>query len=71
MQYKGIIGDQWSEQIDMKEQRDERVRASGVLLYLEQRYEQVDKKISNFYSFPEEIHLVLDNYIDVFETKLR
>ena len=42
-----------------------------VLLYLEERYEQVDKKITNFHSFPEEIKVVLDKYIDMFDTKLR
>ena len=34
-------------------------------------YEQVDEKITNFDSFPEEIKVVLDEYIDVFDTKLR
>ena len=34
-------------------------------------YEQVDEKITNFDSFPEEIKVVLDKYIDVFDTKLR
>ena len=45
--------------------------ARGVLLYLEERYEAVDEKISNFDLFPEEIKVVLDKYIDVFDTKLR
>ena len=31
----------------------------------------MDKKITNFDSFPEEIKLGLDKYIDVFDTKLR
>ena len=57
--------------MEMKEQRDERERAREVRLYLQERYEQVDKKISNFASFPEEIQLVLNKYIDVFDTKLR
>ena len=48
-----------------------RERARGVLLHLEDRYEQVDEKISNFNSFPDEIQLVLDKYIDVNDTKLR
>ena len=56
---------------EVKEKKEERARARGVLLYLEQRYEQVDEKISNFDSFPEEINVVLDKYINVFDTKLR
>ena len=63
-------GDQWSEQIEVKEQRDKKERARGALLYLEERYEQVNEKISNFNSFPEEIQVVIDKYIDVFSTKL-
>ena len=43
VQYKSIRGDQWSEQMEVKEQRDKRERARGVLLYLEERYEQVDE----------------------------
>ena len=46
--------------MEMKEQREERARARGVLLYLQERYKQVNEKISNFDSFPEEIQLVLD-----------
>ena len=38
---------------------------------MEERYEQVDEKITGFDSFPEEIKVVLDKYIDVFDTKLR
>ena len=41
-------GGQWSEQMEVKEGREERARARGVLLYLEERFEQVDEKISNF-----------------------
>ena len=51
--------------------KEERERARGVLLYLEERYEQVNEKITGFDSFPEEIKAVLDKYIDVFDTKLR
>ena len=54
-----------------KEVREERQRARGFLLYLEERYKQVDEKISGFDSFPEEIKVVVDKYIDVFDTKLR
>ena len=61
---------QWSEQMEVKEKREERAKARGVLLYLEERYEQVDEKISNFNSFPEEIKVVLDKFIDVFDTNL-
>ena len=68
VQYNSIRGDQWSEQMEVKEKR---YRARGVLFYLEERYEQVDEKITNFDSFPEEIKVVLDKYIDVFDTKLR
>ena len=57
--------------MEMKEQTEERERARGVLIYLEERYEQINEKISNFDSFPEEIQLVLDKYINVFDTKLR
>ena len=38
---------------------------------MEERYEQVDEKITGFDSFPEEIKVILDKYIDVFDTKLR
>ena len=71
MQYNSIRGDQWSEQMEVKGQKEERERARGVLLYLQLRYDQFDEKISNFDSFPEEIQLVLDKYMDVFDTKLR
>ena len=67
-QFNSIRGDQWNEQMEVKEKRE---RARGVLLYLEERYEAVDEKITNFDSFPEEIKAVLDKYIDVFDTKLR
>ena len=43
VQYKSIRGDQWSEQMEVKEQRDKRERARCVLLYLEERYEQVNE----------------------------
>ena len=43
MQYNSIRGDQWSEQMEVKEQRDKRERARCVLLYLEERYEQVNE----------------------------
>ena len=49
VQYNTMRGDQWYEQKDVKE---ERKRAKGVLLYLEERYEQVDEKITGFDSFP-------------------
>ena len=42
-----------SDQMEIKEQREERARARDVLLYLEERYEQVDEKISNFDLFPD------------------
>ena len=38
---------------------------------MEERYKQVDEKITGFDSFPEEIKVILDKYIDVFNTKLR
>ena len=44
--------------MEVREKRKERARARGVLL--EERYEQVNEKISNFDSFPEEIKVVLD-----------
>ena len=44
-QYNTMRGDQWFEQEQQKEVREERQRARGVLLYLEERYEQVDEKI--------------------------
>ena len=53
------------------EVKEKKERARGVLLNLKERYKQVDKKITNFDSFPEEIKLGLDKYIDVFDTKLR
>ena len=58
VKYNSIRGDQWSEQMEVREKREERARARGVLL--EERYEQVNEKISNFDSFPEEIKVVLD-----------
>ena len=70
-QYNTMRGDQWYEQEEQKEVREERQRARGVLLYLEERYKQVDEKITGFDSFPEEIKAVLDKYIGVFDTKLR
>ena len=54
-----------NEQMGVKENRE---RARGVLRNLEERYEAVDEKITNFASLPEEIKVVLDKYID---TKLR
>ena len=41
------------------------------VLYLEERCKQVDEKINNFDSFPEESKVVLDMYIKVFDTTLR
>ena len=70
-QYNTMRGDQWFEQEQQKEVREERQRARGVLLYLEERYEQVDEKITWFDSFPEEMKVILDKYIGVFDTKLR
>ena len=54
VQYNTMRGDQWYEHKEVKEERE---RARGVLLYLEERYEQVDEKITGFDSFPEEIRL--------------
>ena len=51
-QYNSIRGDQWNEQMAVKEKRE---RARGVLLYLEEMYEQVKEKITKFDSFFEEI----------------
>ena len=68
VQSNSIRGDQWKEQIGIKEKRE---RARGVLLYLEERYGQVEEKITNFDSFLEEIKVVLDKYIDVFNTNFR
>ena len=56
-------GGQWSEHMEVKEEREERARARGVLLSLEETYKQVDEKICNFDSFPEEIKVVLYKYI--------
>ena len=64
-QYNTMRGDQWFEQEQQREAREGRERARGVLLYLEERYEQVDEKITGFDSFPEEIKVILDKYIDV------
>ena len=50
-----MSGDQWFKQEQQKKIRKERQRARRVLLYLEERYKQVDEKISGFDSFPEEI----------------
>ena len=67
VQYNSLRGDQWNEQMEVKEMRE---RARGVLLYLEERYKQVDEKITNFDSFLEKINVVLDKYVDVFDIKL-
>ena len=66
--YKSIRGDQWCEQIDIKEERE---RPRGVPLYLEERYKHVAEKMANFDSFFMVIQDVLDKYIDLFNTKLR
>ena len=63
-----ITASAWNEQMEVKEQWE---RTSGVLLYLEERYEAVTEKITNFDTFLEEIKVVLDKNIDVFDTKLR
>ena len=63
-QYNTMRGDQWFEQEQQKEVREERQRARGFLLYLDERYEQFDEKISGLDSFPEEIKVILDKYID-------
>ena len=39
IQYNSIRGDRWNEQMEVKEKRE---RARGVLLYLEEMYEQED-----------------------------
>ena len=70
-QYNTMRGDQWFEQEQQREARGGRERARGVLLYVEERYEQVDEKITGFDSYPEEIKVILDKYINVFDTKLR
>ena len=46
----------WSSKRSKKEQ--------GVLLYLEEKNKQLDKKITNFDSFPEKIKVVLDKYFN-------
>ena len=42
-----------------------------MLLYLEERYELADNKIANVNTFPEVIRKVMEEYKDVFNTKLR
>ena len=42
------------------EVKEKKERARVVLLYLEDRYKQVDEKITNLDSFPEDIKMVLD-----------
>ena len=39
-----------------------------MLLYLQEQQEDVDSKIANFDSFPEEIKKVLTKYKDVFDS---
>ena len=58
VKYNSIRGDQWSEQMEVREKREKRARARGILL--EERYEQVNEKISSFDSFPNKIKVVLD-----------
>ena len=38
MQYNSTRGDQWCDQMEVKEKREERERARGVLIYLQERY---------------------------------
>ena len=71
VQYNNIREDQCSEQMEVREKREERVRPRGVPLYLEERYEQVFEKISNFDSFPKKVKVVTDKYFNVFDTKLQ
>ena len=49
----------------------EKERASGVLLYLEDRYEINNNKIKGLDNFPEEICSVLSKYKDVFDTSTK
>ena len=49
---------------------EEQEKARGVLLYLEERYEQVDDKIENFSSLLDKIQKVLAKFLDGFNTRL-
>ena len=42
-----------------------------MLLYLQEQQEDVDSKIANFDSFPEEIKKVLTKYKDVFDSRIQ
>ena len=42
-----------------------------MLLYMEERYEEVNDKKAKFNSFPEEIKAVLAEYHNVFDSKLK
>ena len=66
--YNSIIGEHWEQVMDKEE---ERKKARGVLLYLEEKNEKLDKKVANFDNFPEKMREVLDKYKDVFDSRLR
>ena len=61
--YNSIRGDQWCEQIYLKEERE---RPRGVPLYLEEHFKHVEEKKANFDPFFMVIQGVLDKYIDLF-----
>ena len=48
----------------------EKERANGFLLYLEERFKKDDNKIKDLHKFSKEIHYVLNNLVDVFNTSL-
>ena len=53
------------------DKEEEREKARGVILYLEAKYENLDKKIANFDNLPEKLREVLKQYKDVFNSRLR
>ena len=50
--------------MEVIDKEEESEIARGVLLYLEEKYENVDKKIKNIDNFSEKIKEVLDKYKD-------
>ena len=54
-----------------EERECDKERARGVVLYLEERYEEENNKFKDLGSFPKEIRDVFNDFTDVFDTKLR
>ena len=54
-----------------EEKECEKEKASGVLLYLEDRYNKEDNRIKKLENFPPVIRSVLSKYSNVFDTSIK